>query len=98
MVLRELLVIPIFRVSKNVFMIFVFRENVEDAWKWACSRLFGFPFSHFYGAAFFAFLDMVVHTYGHMDYGLDVCWALINLPFPHKWPCIGRRFFLFFKF
>ena len=62
MVLRELLGIPIFRVSKNVFMIFVFRENVEDAWKLACSTPFGFPFLHFYGAAFFAFLDMVVHT------------------------------------
>ena len=58
MVSRELLVIPIFRVSNDVFVIFIFRENVEDAWKLACSIPFHFSCSHFCGAAFFAFLDM----------------------------------------
>ena len=45
-----------------------------------------FFFPHFYGAAFFVFLDMVVHPSGHVDCGLDVRWAMVNLSFSHMWP------------
>ena len=29
---------------------------------------------------------MVVHPSGHMDCGLDVCWAMVNLSSSHMWP------------
>ena len=87
MVLRWLRVFPHFRVSNLVFVIFVFVEDVEDACSLhAASLLFFVFFHHFYGAAFFVFLDMVVHPSGHMDCGPDVYWAMVHLTFSHMWP------------
>ena len=71
------------RVASDVFVIFVFWWNVEDACELACRIPSVYWFPQFCLAAFIAFLDMVVHMSGHVDSDLDNWWELVNVSTCH---------------
>ena len=76
-------------VLNTVSMISVFRKNIEDASKLACSFRIGCASAHVCLAAFFAFLD--VPDSGHTESGLEVRWALMSLPFSSNLWRVGGR-------